>query len=67
MKVLIPSPLRSYTNNKSIVNLQGKTLESLLGNLNEKFPGIRFRIINEQEQIRTHIKIFVNQEQAMSL
>ena len=67
MKVLIPSPLRSYTNNKSIVDLQGKTLESLLSNLNEKFPGIRFRIIDEQEQIRTHIKIFVNQEQATSL
>jgi molybdopterin synthase sulfur carrier subunit len=67
MKVFIPSPLRSYTQEKTAVDIDGQTLEKLLDNLDKKYPGIRFRIIDEQEQIRTHIKIFVNREQAQSL
>ena len=47
--------------------MNGDTLADLLQNLNQKYPGIRFRIIDEQEQIRTHIKIFVNREQVQSL
>jgi len=67
MNIFIPSPLRSYTREKSRVEARGDTLASLLENLNQKYPGIRFRIIDEQEQIRAHIKIFVNREQAQSL
>ena len=67
MNIFIPSPLRSYTNDKSRVDMNGDTLADLLQNLNQKYPGIRFRIIDEQEQIRTHIKIFVNREQVQSL
>ena len=67
MKVFIPSPLRSYTKEKASVEIQAETLDALLQNLNQKYPGIRFRIVDEQERIRTHIKIFVNREQAQSL
>lgn len=67
MNIFIPSPLRSYTREKSHVDARGDTLADLLENLNQKYPGIRFRIIDEQEQIRTHIKIFVNREQVHSL
>jgi sulfur-carrier protein len=67
MNIFIPSPLRSYTHEKSRVEGHGETVAALLENLNEKFPGIRFRIVDEQEQIRTHIKIFVNQDQIQSL
>ena len=67
MTIFIPTPLRSYTKEKSKVEATGETLEGLLQNLDQKFPGIRFRMIDEQDQIRTHIKIFVNKEQAQSL
>jgi molybdopterin synthase sulfur carrier subunit len=67
MKIFIPSPLRSYTLEKSAVEATGKDLDMLLNNLDQKYPGIRFRMIDEQDQIRTHIKIFVNREQATSL
>jgi molybdopterin converting factor small subunit len=46
---------------------QGATLAELLADLDRAYPGIRFRIIDEQERIRPHIKIFVNREQARSL
>ena len=67
MKVLLPSPLASYTANRREVEAEGATLAALLADLDRRYPGIRFRIIDEQDAIRPHIKIFVNREQAASL
>ena len=67
MKVYIPSPLRSYTQQMDEVDAQGATLADLLTDLDRLYPGLRFRIINEQDGIREHIKIFVNREQAYDL
>ena len=61
--VLIPSPLRSYTGNRSTVTAAGTSIAELLGDLDRRYPGIRFRMIDEQDAIRQHIKIFVNREQ----
>ncbi len=67
MKVYIPTPLRSYTKHRTEVEATGSTLEELLSDLDRRYPGFRFRIINEQDSIREHIKIFINQDQAMDL
>lgn len=67
MMVLIPSPLRSYTGNKSQVDVDGASVAELLANLDACHSGIRFRIIDEQNRIREHIRIFVNSEQVASL
>jgi molybdopterin converting factor small subunit len=61
--VLIPSPLRSYTGNRSRVAAAGASVAELLSDLDRRYPGIRFRMIDEQDAIRQHIKIFVNREQ----
>jgi molybdopterin converting factor small subunit len=67
MRVLVPSPLRSYTNGRPEVEGSGATLAELIESLNAAFPGIRFRMVDEQERIRQHIRIFVNREQAREL
>lgn len=67
MKVRIPSPLRSYTHGRSEVESSGATLAELLLNLERDYPGIRFRMIDEQDAVRRHMRIFVNTEQARSL
>ena len=67
MKVLLPSPLASYTANRRDVEAEGATLAELLVDLDRRFPGIRFRMIDEQDAIRPHIKIFVNRAQARDL
>ncbi len=59
MKVLIPSALLSYTAS-STVEAAGATVAEILAALEVRFPGIRFRMIDEQEAIRRHIRIFVN-------
>ena len=66
MQVLIPDALRSYTES-SRAEANGTTLGELLTNLNRQYPGIRFRMIDEQERVRRHIRIFVNGEQVHDL
>ena len=66
MNVLIPSPLVSYTKRK-VVEAAGATLGELLLDLERQFPGIRFRMIDEQDKVRAHMRIFVNGEQEFSL
>jgi molybdopterin synthase sulfur carrier subunit len=62
MLVYIPSPLRSYTKNADKVTATGGTLDQVLRQLDITYPGIRFRIVTEQDHVRKHIKIFVNEE-----
>lgn len=60
MRVLIPTPLRSYTANAAAVSAHGTTLDQLVLDLDRQYPGLRFRIIDEQGSIRPHIRFFVN-------
>ena len=58
MQVLIPSALRSYTS-RSRVEASGPTLGEALADLERQFPGIRFRMVDEQGKLRPHIAVFV--------
>jgi sulfur-carrier protein len=66
MNVLIPGPLLSYTRSKQ-VQAHGASLIELLGDLDRQYPGLRFRVIDEQEQMRPHMRFFVNGEQVLDL
>ena len=66
MKVLIPSALRSYTES-SHAEASGATLADVLHDLDRQYPGIRFRMIDEQNKVRRHIRIFVNGTQVVDL
>jgi sulfur-carrier protein len=66
MNVLIPTPLNSYTGRKE-VEADGATLEALLADLDRRYPGLRFRMIDEQDHMRPHIRFFVNGEQVFRL
>ena len=67
MKVLIPTPLRSYTDERHEVEAAGADLAAILADLDHRYPGIRFRMIDEQDTIRCHIRIFVNGDQVRTL
>lgn len=66
MKVLIPSPLRSYTG-ASEVEAEGASIAELLADLDARYPGIRFRMVDEQDRIRKHMRVFVNNTQTFDL
>jgi molybdopterin converting factor small subunit len=67
LKVWIAQPLRSYTEQKSSVEAFGDTLAELLADLDRRHPGIRFRMIDEQDRVRTHMRVFVNRVQVDDL
>lgn len=59
MKVLIPGALRSYTG-ESHVEADGDTIDALFADLDRRYPGLRFRVVDEQGQLRPNMRIFVN-------
>ena len=66
MQVLIPGPLLSYTRKRQ-VDAAGPTLADLLMDLDRQYHGLRFRVIDEQDRMRPHIRFFVNGEQVFDM
>ena len=67
MRVVVPSPLFSYTGGQRHVEARGDCLAEVLRDLEAHYPGMRHRIVDEQDRIRPHIRFFVNGEIATSL
>lgn len=68
MVVRIPGLLRSYTNGAENVEIgEVSVLGDALDRLDGWFPGLRFRVVDEQGAIRPHIKMFVDGELAHGL
>ena len=64
MRVLIPSALQSYTSRRSEADATGSTVGELLRDLDRQHPGLRFRMVDEQDAIRPHMRVFVNRQAA---
>jgi molybdopterin converting factor small subunit len=60
--VLLPSQLQSYSAGLSRVQARGDTVENILRDLDSRFPGLKFRVLDEQDRIRRHMRIFVGGE-----
>jgi molybdopterin converting factor small subunit len=67
VKVRVPSPLFSYTAQRREVEAEGSSLAELLADLERQFPGIRFRMVDEQDRLRPHVRIFVNRRETRQL
>ncbi len=65
--VRVASPLRSYTNGAPSVDAAGATVAEVLSDLDARYPGMRFRMIDEQDRIRRHVRVFVNSREAATL
>lgn len=61
MRVLIPTPLRSYTGEREVA-ARGATLAEVLDDLERRYPGIRFRMVDEQDRLRPQLRYFVDGE-----
>lgn len=66
-RVRIPTPLRSYTAQAAVVDAEGTTVDEILVDLDARYPGMRFRVVDEQGRLRTHMKIFVNKDAVRDL
>jgi molybdopterin converting factor small subunit len=60
MRVVLPSPLFSYTGGQRELAGVGESIAQILDFLESRYPGMRHRIVDEQDRIRPHIRFFVN-------
>ncbi|HEX3701484.1 MAG TPA: MoaD/ThiS family protein [Phenylobacterium sp.] len=67
VSVLIPSQLTAYTDGATRVPASGTTVDAVLQDLDARFPGLRFRVVDEQDRIRRHMRVFVGLEETRSV
>jgi molybdopterin converting factor small subunit len=67
IRVSIPSQLIAYTDGATRVEAAGATVGAVLADLDARFPGLRFRVVDEQDRIRRHVRLFVGQDEARTL
>src|SRR5436189_3354661 len=61
-KVLIPTPLRQYTEKQDSVELTGSTVGEVLGALTTKFPDLRKQLFNDEGKLRSFVNVYLNDE-----
>jgi len=60
--VRIPAPLRRLTRNQAKVEAEGTTIAELMDRLDENYPGLRDRLVDEGGRIRPYVNFYVNEE-----
>ena len=65
--VLVPSQLHSYSGGLSRLEATGASISEALDDLDRRYPGIKFRIIDEQDRVRPHMRLFVGREAARDI
>src|SRR5579862_5724131 len=61
-KILIPTPLRPYTDKKDAVDATGGTIGELLADLTTRHTGLKAHLYNEHGKLRSFVNIYVNDE-----
>jgi molybdopterin/thiamine biosynthesis adenylyltransferase/rhodanese-related sulfurtransferase/molybdopterin converting factor small subunit len=61
-KILIPTPLRPYTDKQDAVDVAGATVGELLADLTRKHSGLKAHLYNDQGKLRSFVNIYVNDE-----
>jgi molybdopterin converting factor small subunit len=67
IRVSIPSQLIAYTDGATRVEAAGDTVGGVLADLDRRYPGLRFRVVDEQDRIRRHMRIFVGRDETRSV
>ncbi|MEB3183031.1 MAG: MoaD/ThiS family protein [Cyanobacteriota bacterium] len=62
VQVLIPTPLQKFTNDEASVSLEASSVDGLLSALDQRFPGLRTRLCDENGKLRRFLNVYVNSE-----
>jgi molybdopterin synthase sulfur carrier subunit len=65
--VFIPSSLRRYTAGQSKADVSGSTIDEVIDNLEQQYPGVKSRLCDEAGQIKRYVNVFVNDEEIRTL
>jgi molybdopterin synthase sulfur carrier subunit len=62
INVRIPTPLRKLTNEQELVQVDAKTISDAIAQLQNQFPGIQERLVDEKGEVRRFVNVYVNEE-----
>lgn len=62
VKVRIPTPLRKLTHNEELIEVGAGTVAAAITELQQRFPGIQERLLDEQGGVRRFVNVYVNEE-----
>lgn len=65
--VIIPTPLRKFTNNTAKLNIEAGNVEEVLLDLSTNFPDLKKHLVDEQGEIRSFLNIFVGDDDIRDL
>lgn len=66
-KIIIPTPLRKFTDNQSRFETSTTTVGAAVNDLVDTYPNLRSHLLDESGNIRSFIKIFVGEDDIKSL
>lgn len=61
-RILIPTPLRPFTDKKDSVEVEGTTIGELLLDLTRKYSGLKAHLYNDQGKLRSFVNVYLNDE-----
>jgi adenylyltransferase/sulfurtransferase len=61
-RVLIPTPLRPYTDSKDAVEVDGATVGELLASLTARYGDLRRHLYSEEGKLRSFVNVYVNDD-----
>ncbi len=61
-KVLIPTPLRPFTDKQDAVEVAGSTVGEALAQLTAKYEGLKKHLYTEEGKLRSFVNIYLNDE-----
>ena len=65
--VIIPTPLRKFTNQKTRLEVDGGNVKEAIEELALNFPDLKKHLIDENGQLRTFVNIFVGDDDIRDL
>ena len=65
--IIIPTPLRKFTNNTARVNIQASDVKGVVNELTFNFPDLKKHLLDEQGNIRSFVNVFVGDEDIRNL
>ena len=65
--VRIPAPLRKVTNDKDRIEVDAENLADMVQAMEEQYPGIKERLLDEAGELRHFVNIYVNGEDVQFL
>ena len=66
-KIIIPTPLRKFTDNQSAFETQGRTVSEAMNDLTDKYQDLRQYLLDHDGQVKSFVRVYLGDEDINTL